>query len=1239
MPSKPSTNRTSEQTTAIKTTREFIQQLRNDKRDNSSIYVEVKIQDRTTLFLVDTGSTHTIISHKWATAHGMIEQKEKQYLNYATTANGSRLTCFGELKTEIQLSNQKITTRLIISDIIEDGILGMDIIMNYRMEINFSQMILQINQTRIPLCDRKGHRFGSRCQVKDNMTLPPYSEKIIPVQRQHETIDREGLVEPTCTHQHNSPGLLVSRCLVQEENMCIKVANISDRPIDIASGRVICRFIGASMLNIEQETSIRNIDFKKHTDKKTIPEHLQPLIDDVQIKLEPKRQTQLTDLLTEYQDIFSTGPYDIGKTQIIQHHIQLKEDCPPIKIPPYRVGHHANKEIEQHVKELLEKDIIEPTSSPYSSPVILVGKKDGTSRFVVDYRKLNKNTIVDAYPLPRIDDSLEAMGGAKYFSTFDLLSGFWQVPLAPDAKDKVAFCTKSGLYTWKSMPMGLAGSPSTFERLMEIVMKGLQWQTMLIYLDDIICFSKTQEEHIQRLRQIFYRLRLANLKIKVSKSKIFQKEVKYLGHIISESGVKTNDDKIAAINNIKSPTSVAEVRSVLGLTGYYRRFYPDYAAIVQPMTQLLKKKYKFNWNTKCEEALNTIKTVLTQSSTLAYPDFDKEFILDTDCSGTAMGAVLSQISDQGEERPIAYFSKALKNSEKNYPITKQEMCALVGAVRHFKPYLYGAQFTCRVDHHSLLWLTNLKNPTGILARWLETLSQFQFKIIHRPGKLHANADALSRLSMMERPKICQIFSMDSSEIDRAQREDLQLKPIFRALENNYKHSHDELKTMSRATRFYFGKINSLQIINNTLMEVCSDRQRTIVPTSLHVSIVDSFHSDDHAGYRRTLNRISIYYQWYGMSTDVQKLVSTCISCQQNKTTNINNTKTKHLKTGAVMDQISIDLAGPFPVTTSGNTSILMVIDHYSKWAEAYALPNTTAETCAQFLYQNFFSKFGFPLILHSDRGTSFTSSLFKELRTIGNMKKTFTACYHPTGNSVCERVIGTLTSLIRTKVQDSPQEWDVILDTIMMAYRATPHSSTGLTPNTVMLGRENRLPQVLCPLIDPLPMNEYIRKLNEQLYLTYSKIEQKIITHAENFDPVVHHAYKEGDQVWILNKKSTLNKPGKLEPRYSGPHTITKTLDHDTYIITTNNNKRRIEHYKRLRKYYKNETNDLPNDASFSTDNDNSNSDEETSLNPSSITNGITTHHENTPTNNVTRSGRQTSVPSYLNEYDLTNKH
>ena len=370
-------------------------------------------------------------------------------------------------------------------------------------------------------------------------------------------------------------------------------------------------------------------------------------------------------------------------------------------------------------------------------------QKDGTTRFCVDYWKLNNATVKDAYPLPRIDDSLGQLSGVKYYSTLNLISGYWQVEVSEKDLPKTAFATKKGLYCFKVMPFGLCNAPATFERLMELVLRGLQWQICLVYLDDIIVVGKTVDDMIANLTHVFDRLLAAGLKLKARKCTLFATEAEYLGHVVSEQGISTHPDKIAAVQNWQTPTNVTELRSFVGFCSYYRRFVKNFALIAKPLHDLTKKGTNFVWSDQCQTSFDNLRKELSTTPVLAHPDFKERFILDTDASQYAIGAVLSQVKN-GVERPIAFASRSLSKSERKYCVTRKELLAVVHFIKYFRHYLYGRQFTVRTDHSALKWLINFKDPEGQLARWMDVLSTYDFTIEHRPGRLHKNADVLSR---------------------------------------------------------------------------------------------------------------------------------------------------------------------------------------------------------------------------------------------------------------------------------------------------------------------------------------------------------------------------------------------------------------------------------------------------------------------------------------------------------------
>jgi hypothetical protein len=376
--------------------------------------------------------------------------------------------------------------------------------------------------------------------------------------------------------------------------------------------------------------------------------------------------------------------------------------------------------VTQMVDKMKNEGIIEDSSSPWSSPVVLVTKKDGSTRFCVDYRRLNDVTKKDSYPLPRIDDTLSTLAGSQWFSTLDLKSGYWQVGVHPEDKEKTAFSTGSGLYQFDVMPFGLCNAPATFERLMEFVLRGLTWKTCLVYLDDVMVVGSTFDEHLKNLNEIFGRLRSAHLQLNVKKCKLFQQEVNFLGHVVSPAGIQTDPDKLEPVREWPRPKDKHQLRSFLGLCTYYRRFVKRFADIAKPFHKLTEEKTPFIWDKESESAFRSLKISLYTSPILSYPKIKRQYILDTDASNNVIGAVLSQVQE-GEERVIEYYSKVLSKPDRNYCVTRKELLVVVNAVGHFYKYLYGQHFKIRTDHASLKWLVNLKYLEGQAARWLERL--------------------------------------------------------------------------------------------------------------------------------------------------------------------------------------------------------------------------------------------------------------------------------------------------------------------------------------------------------------------------------------------------------------------------------------------------------------------------------------------------------------------------------------
>ncbi len=489
---------------------------------------------------------------------------------------------------------------------------------------------------------------------------------------------------------------------------------------------------------------------------------LQCPLEKVQIGGTPVQQAELKALLRGYLDVFATTDEDLGYTEQVKHEIPLNDDL-PVSQSYRRIPPNQFQEVKDHISGLLKKRVIKESSSSYASPVVLVRKTDGSLRLCVDYRKLNCKTRRDAFPLPRIDESLDALSKAKMFSSIDLASGYHQVAVHEKDRHKTAFITPFGLYEYQRMPFGLCNAPATFQRLMQAIMSDLVFQMVLVYLDDVLVYSSTFEGHLVRLETVLQRLREAGLKVKVEKCHFLQSEVKFLGHVVSAQGVSTDPDKVSAVNQWPVPNTLKELRSFLGFCSYYRRFIEGFSKVAGPLHDVVNtcvhqgsvaqanKLFKDSWTTECQQAFQHLKEKLTGAPTLGYADFSLPFVLETDASILGLGAVLYQ-QQGGSKTVIAYASRRLRGAERNdrnYSSMKLELLALKwAAVEKFRSYLLGSKFTVLTDNNPLCHLNTAKLG-AIEQRWAAQLAIFDFEVKYRPGRCNTAADALSRRPGLE----------------------------------------------------------------------------------------------------------------------------------------------------------------------------------------------------------------------------------------------------------------------------------------------------------------------------------------------------------------------------------------------------------------------------------------------------------------------------------------------------------
>ena len=699
--------------------------------------------------LIDTGSDACIISETllrdWKPSS--TKPEIRQIRKHLVTATGEIQPFSGVTTLQISVGNRTFNHEFLVADIQNDAILGVDFLLGHNCDILLTEGCIKVDGENVACFRDKNLLYRKSCRVvvSESVTVPPETEIVINGSVIDEYSLKDcGVIEmaPTLAEKN---GLLVARAIVNVKGskVPLQIVNLNDKEIKVYKGTVVAYL--EDMLETSHVNSIDTTDMSHVSEPQNaeFPAHLEKLLENSCQHLDEEQSSILKELLYEHQNLFSRSSADIGHTNLVEHEIDTG-DARPFKQQPYRIPLAKRLHAENEIKRMADAGIIEPSVSPWCSPIVMVTKKDGSIRFCLDFRKLNLVTRRDSKPLPRIDDTLDALSGSVWFSTMDLKSGFWQVGLSPNDRHKTAFSTYGGeLWQFTVMPFGLCNAPATFERLMERVLSGLSWVKCLVFLDDIICFSKTFEQHIQNLKEIFLRLEGANLKLSPKKCILMQKEVEFLGHIVSGDGVSTDPNKIKAIEEWPVPRNVKEVRSFIGICSYYRRFIRDFAKIAKPLHKLTEKFSNFVWTSECQNSFETLKAKLTEAPILSYPREEGLYIIDADASSVAAGAVLSQEQD-GSEKVLCYYSKCFSRSEKNYCVTRRELLAIVLAVKHFHHYLYGRPFLIRSDHGALRWLLNFKTPEGQLARWIETLSMYQFSIEHRPGRVHSNADALSR---------------------------------------------------------------------------------------------------------------------------------------------------------------------------------------------------------------------------------------------------------------------------------------------------------------------------------------------------------------------------------------------------------------------------------------------------------------------------------------------------------------
>ena len=811
-----------------------------------------------------------------------------------------------------------------------------------------------------------------------------------------------------------------------------------------------------------------------------------------------KYRDNIEPLILRNSDLFASKDTELGHTDTVRMKIDTGS-ADPIKLRPYRTPLNNRKIIDETIDEMLDAKVIRRSRSPWSFPVVIVDKKDGSKRFCVDFRKLNQVTKKNSYPLPVIDDILALLGKAKYFTSLDLKSGYWQVLMNESDKEKTAFACHRGLFEFNVMPFGLSNAPAVFQELMSVVLQGLG-DFAIAYLDDILVFSPTLEDHLQHLDTIFDRLRKHDLKLKLKKCNFLESETNYLGFIIGKDGIKPDPKKVEAIGSLPIPTCVREVRSFIGMSSYYRRFIPNFSEIAEPIIALTKKHAHYKWSAKHDEAFQYLKDSLSVVPLLAYPDTNKPYTLYTDASGTCIGACLTQSCDMADdeipnvsnEKPIYYLSHKLSKTQCKWSTVEKEAYAIHFALQKLDHYLHGAQFVIKTDHKPLKYLLESPMQNKKIQLWALSMAGYNCTIEYIAGTTNTCADLLSRrpdepghcqeenlteeLDLDVNDNTFQVDVINSNEFEPKKFascdvpfDDSLVKPddclpgLDMISEQNKDDELLELKTILVHGEPSKEVQHRYLVVDNVVYYLTDPNGDTVlrlyVPKHLRALVVKQYHDDNgHMGVQKTFDCIRQKYFWPNLFKELYQYVSSCTVCQTRSLQKIRQPLQETDIPPYPMAKLSLDLSGPYPKTMSGNKYIIAFVDWVSGWPEAFAVPDKTADTVAHLLIEEIFPRFGCPLQIVTDNGSENVNKVVQETMRSLNIHHVQTSVYHPQSNAKVERFHRTLHDVLSKKLSENQQTWDLFLNQALAAIRFNISVSSKFSPFFLLYNRDVVLP-------------------------------------------------------------------------------------------------------------------------------------------------------------------------------------
>lgn len=910
------------------------------------------------------------------------------------------------------------------------------------------------------------------------------------------------------------------------------------------------------------------------------------------------KTTQLPEIYSSYQDIFSPAEADV-LPEHSEHDCKLELKDPALPLPPKKIYKLSPKEttvLKQYIDEMLEKNFIEESDAPLGAPIFFVPKGDGGLRPCVDYSSLNKNIKLNCYPLPLIDDLIDAASGANYYTKIDLISAFNRVRMAENDEWLTTFNCMFGSFRYKVMPFGLSVAPAVFSLFTAHVLRPYLYEFCVNYLDDILVYTKgSLELHQKHVKQVLERLRKFKLYAKLSKCRFSLKKIDFVGYVLTTEGITTDANKIAPIQDWKPPQSVKALQRFLGLTNYYRRFVESYSHISKPLTDLTKKDTPYKWTTNHQKAFDRLRKAITTAPILRHPDPKKQYLMDTDASDVAVGAVLMQKNTDTEESPpypVAYFSRKLSPSQRNYSVYDKELYAILAALQFWRHYLYGTEQPILIysDHQNLMYFKSCRVLAPRHARWSIILNEFNFKLTYKRGLENPVADALSR-SDYEREKSSTKTNQTLLPPDRWQTlntlvvsdhfpefDDAVDSPLHVAyyLHNNEWHPNlnaEEIEEFSRDLANY-----DLMGPNKRLVrKLDGNTWATYLLSEERESRIMQYHNSlGHLGAQGILGMFKRRYWFPGnILATIKETLRNCVPCANNRGRRPTSIPIRPIHPEPLpFARWSLDFMGPFPGSnTRGKRFILVALDYATRYIVTKATETTAGEEVVEFLHERITNIFGRPVEILTDRAPQFLRGPVKDYMDRLGILPLRTSAYHPQTNGANERTHAMISHAIRTRTEDERTDWDLYLPQITYAINSRVHAGTQFSPYYLTYGTHPRLPvtnEITSYSEHLLDEQELERRNQERQTRTLLELGQarlasyhKLIEQMErmkkqdqrnrNLDDEEYedliestHAFEVGDTV-----KIKLQTKHNMEDRYRGPYYVDKLGSPGLYLLTT----------------------------------------------------------------------------------------